>query len=58
MKNQTFNRFNSRKLNNQCFNHKLPLMHMNEVIKCIYGGNNQLYTHNIGKIDLDRDNIG
>jgi hypothetical protein len=29
-------------------------MHMNEVIKCIYGGNSQVYTHNIGRIGLDR----
>jgi hypothetical protein len=33
-------------------------MHMNEVIKCIYGGNNQLDTHSIGKIESDKDNIG
>jgi hypothetical protein len=33
-------------------------MHMNEVIKCICGGNNQLDTHSIGKIDSDIDNIG
>jgi hypothetical protein len=33
-------------------------MHMKKVIKCIYGGNSQVYTHSIGEIDLDRDNIG
>jgi hypothetical protein len=54
LQNQTFNHFNSTKLNKPCFNHKLPLMHVNKVIECIYGGNNQLDTHGIGKIGSDR----
>jgi hypothetical protein len=52
--NKKFNRINSIKLNKSYFNHKLPLMHVNKVIECIYGGNSQLDTHGIGKIGLDR----
>jgi hypothetical protein len=54
LRNQTFNCFNSTKLNKPCFNHKLPLMHVNKVIECIYGGNSQLDTHGIGKIGSNR----